>query len=58
MTKISSTSSGSRWWRRWFRVSAAGGRTQADEQLGIVHFVTSCKEAAQPRFDRAMRYQH
>jgi Tfp pilus assembly protein PilF len=27
-------------------------------QLGNVHFATSCNEAAQRRFDRAMRYQH
>jgi Tfp pilus assembly protein PilF len=31
---------------------------QADEQLGKVHFATSCNEAAQRRFDRAIRYQH
>lgn len=30
----------------------------ADTQLGKVHFETSCNEAAQRRFDRAMRYQH
>jgi hypothetical protein len=30
----------------------------ADQQLGAVHFATSCNEAAQRRFDRAMRYQH
>jgi hypothetical protein len=30
----------------------------ADQQLGTVHFATSCNEAAQRRFDRAMRYQH
>ena len=29
-----------------------------DEQLGSVHFETSCNEVAQRRFDRAMRYQH
>jgi Tfp pilus assembly protein PilF len=28
------------------------------QQLGTVHFPTSCNEAAQRRFDRAMRYQH
>ena len=38
--------------------SPARGQDSADEQLGIVHFATSCKEAAQQRFDRAMRYQH
>jgi tetratricopeptide (TPR) repeat protein len=30
----------------------------ADQQLGAVHFATSCNDAAQRRFDRAMRYQH
>jgi hypothetical protein len=30
----------------------------ADQQLGNVHFATSCNETAQRRFDRAMRYQH
>src|SRR5262249_1424006 len=29
-----------------------------DQQLGTVHFATSCNEVAQRRFDRAMRYQH
>jgi tetratricopeptide (TPR) repeat protein len=29
-----------------------------DQQLGSVHFKTSCNETAQRRFDRAMRYQH
>ena len=29
-----------------------------DQQLGTVHFATSCNEIAQRRFDRAMRYQH
>ena len=29
-----------------------------DQQLGTVHFATSCNEMAQRRFDRAMRYQH
>src|SRR4051794_41087644 len=33
-------------------------QTEADQQLGNVHFVTSCNETAQRRFDRAMRYQH
>src|SRR5262245_30989083 len=28
------------------------------EQLGKVHFATSCNEVAQRRFDRALRYQH
>lgn len=30
----------------------------ADQQLGNVHFATSCSEVAQRRIDRAMRYQH
>jgi hypothetical protein len=29
-----------------------------DQQLGQVHFKTSCNDVAQRRFDRAMRYQH
>jgi hypothetical protein len=29
-----------------------------DQQLGNVHFQTSCNEVAQRRIDRAMRYQH
>src|SRR4051812_444868 len=29
-----------------------------DQQLGNVHFATTCNQAAQRRFDRAMRYQH
>jgi tetratricopeptide (TPR) repeat protein len=33
-------------------------QTDADQQLGNVHFETSCNEVAQRRFDRAMRYQH
>src|SRR5712675_2758216 len=41
----------------------ASGPTQvagqgSDQQLGNVHFETSCNETAQRRFDRAMRYQH
>jgi tetratricopeptide (TPR) repeat protein len=31
---------------------------ESDQRLGTVHFETSCSEAAQRRFDRAMRYQH
>jgi hypothetical protein len=31
---------------------------QEGEQLGAVHFETSCNEVAQRRFDRAMRYEH
>ncbi len=30
----------------------------ADQELGKVHFPTSCKPAAQTQFDRAMLYQH
>src|SRR5712691_10643434 len=33
-------------------------QSEADQQLGNVHFATSCNEVAQRRFDRAMRYQH
>jgi len=31
---------------------------EADQQLGNVHFETSCNDVAQRRFNRAMRYQH
>jgi tetratricopeptide (TPR) repeat protein len=38
---------------------AAGlAQETADQQLGTVHFATSCNDTAQRRFDRAMRYQH
>ena len=30
----------------------------AEQQLGTVHFATSCNHVSQQRFDRAMRYQH
>ena len=30
----------------------------SQQQLGNVHFATSCNETAQRRFDRGMRYQH
>ena len=33
-------------------------QSNVDQQLGSVHFKTSCNEVAQRRFDRAMRYQH
>jgi tetratricopeptide (TPR) repeat protein len=33
-------------------------QSEVDQQLGNVHFATSCNEVAQRRFDRAMRYQH
>src|SRR5215217_5766340 len=33
-------------------------QSEVDQQLGSVHFETSCNEVAQRRFDRGMRYQH
>src|SRR4051794_18927356 len=36
----------------------ASAQDKTDQQLGAVHFATSCNETAQRRFDRAMRYQH
>ena len=36
----------------------AVAQTDVDQQLGTLHFATSCNEVAQRRFDRAMRYQH
>jgi hypothetical protein len=33
-------------------------QSNVDQELGTVHFETSCTEVAQRRFDRAMRYQH
>src|SRR5215204_4023325 len=36
----------------------ASGQETAGQELGTVHFATSCNEVAQRRFDRAMRYQH
>src|SRR5215468_19894 len=36
----------------------AVAQSDVDQQLGTVHFETSCNEVAQRRFDRAMRYQH
>jgi hypothetical protein len=33
-------------------------QSDVNQQLGNVHFETSCNEVAQRRFDRAMRYQH
>jgi hypothetical protein len=43
-----------------FGLSASPGIAEesTDQQLGTVHFATSCNEPAQRRFDRAMRYQH
>ena len=39
-------------------VQPSPAQDATDQQLGSVHFATSCNEAAQRRFDRAMRYQH
>ena len=36
----------------------AGSQDSTDQQLGNVHFATSCNEVAQQQFDRAMQYQH
>ena len=36
----------------------ASAQDESDQRLGRVHFVISCNETAQRRFDRAMRYQH
>ncbi len=36
----------------------ASPQADTDQQLGNVHFQTSCNNVAQRRFDRAMRYQH
>src|SRR4051794_14628723 len=33
-------------------------QSDVDQQLGSVHFETSCNEVAQRRIDRAMRFQH
>jgi Tfp pilus assembly protein PilF len=44
-----------------FGLSSSGpafAQTDVDQQLGSVHFETSCNEVAQRRFDRGMRYQH
>jgi len=38
--------------------SSTLAQASVDQQLGNVHFETSCNEVAQRRFDRAMRYQH
>jgi hypothetical protein len=38
--------------------SVAQDQDDANQKFGTVHFVTSCNETAQRRFDRAMRYQH
>jgi tetratricopeptide (TPR) repeat protein len=36
----------------------ASAQDESDQRLGTVHFMTSCNETAQRRFDRGMRYQH
>jgi hypothetical protein len=41
-----------------FGLSPSPAQDSVDQQLGSVHFETSCNEVAQRRFDRAMRYQH
>jgi tetratricopeptide (TPR) repeat protein len=38
--------------------SYVAAQGDAGQQLGNVHFATTCNEVAQRRFDRAMRYQH
>jgi hypothetical protein len=38
--------------------SSAESQEERDQQLGNVHFATSCNEMAQRRFNRGMRYQH
>ena len=38
--------------------SPTASQEKKDQQLGNVHFETSCNETAQRRFDRGMRYQH
>src|SRR5262245_48444235 len=42
----------------WTFAQPAVAQGDVDQQLGTVHFETSCNEVAQRRFDRAMRYQH
>src|SRR5260370_23507925 len=37
---------------------SALAQDESDQRLGTVHFVTSCNDTAQRRFDRGMRYQH
>jgi tetratricopeptide (TPR) repeat protein len=41
-----------------FYTSPGIAQDDTDQKFGTVHFATSCNEAAQRRFDRAMRYQH
>src|SRR5690242_4604585 len=43
----------------WISFAPAGhAEDETDQRFGVVHFATSCNEAAQRRFDRGMRYQH
>jgi Tfp pilus assembly protein PilF len=42
----------------WTFAQPAVAQIDADQQLGSVHFKTSCNDVAQRRFDLAMRYQH
>src|SRR5690242_17146831 len=42
----------------WTCPQGAMAQSTVDQELGTVHFETSCNEVAQRRFDRAMRYQH
>ena len=42
----------------WTFAQPVVAQSDVDQQLGSVHFETSCNEVAQRRFDRAMRYQH
>ena len=42
----------------WTFAQSAMAQSDVDQQLGTVHFKTSCNDVAQRRFDRAMRYQH
>jgi hypothetical protein len=39
-------------------IAPAQAQKDIDQQLGNVHFRTSCNDAAQQHFNRAMRYQH
>jgi tetratricopeptide (TPR) repeat protein len=41
-----------------FCPAPVAAQADVDQQLGSVHFKTSCNEVAQRRFDRGMRYQH
>ena len=52
-TALVATAARSAFWH-----SSSPAQDTTDQQLGNVHFETSCNEVAQRRFDRAMRYQH